>query len=187
MNYRKLLAIAGAALFTWNTAFTALAGVWNQDNIGWWYQEDDGTYPANEWKWIDGNNDGNAECYYFDANGYLLTAANTPDGYQVDESGAWAIDSVVQLQKTNTYADVSGLYTYKEMQNDLSQLHSRFPEVPIVVESLGQTVDEREVYVLFAQLQLRAFAAVNHELLVPNFHNLCRGIVSCCGQCRTTT
>lgn len=146
MNYRKLLAIAGAALFTWNTAFTALAGVWNQDNIGWWYQEDDGTYPANEWKWIDGNNDGNAECYYFDANGYLLTAANTPDGYQVDESGAWAIDSVVQLQKTNTYADVSGLYTYKEMQNDLSQLHSRFPEVPIVVESLGQTVDEREVY-----------------------------------------
>jgi hypothetical protein len=62
------------------------------------------------------------------------------------------------------------------------------PETVVAMQVRNENVvDEREVYVLFAQLQLRAFAAVNHELLVPNFHNLCRGIVSCCGQCRTTT
>ena len=46
-------------------------------------------------------------------------------------------------------------------------------------------VYEREVYVISAQLHLCALAAVNHELLVPNLHNLCTRIVSCCRQCRT--
>jgi hypothetical protein len=62
------------------------------------------------------------------------------------------------------------------------------PETVVTMQVRNEdVVDEREVYVITAQLQLRAFAAVNHELLVPNFYNLCRGIVSCCGQCRTTT
>ena len=146
MKHRKLLTIVGTAFLTLGITVTALAGVWKQDDIGWWYQEGDGSYPVDTWKWIDGNNDGVEECYYFDSTGYLLTSITTPDGYQVNENGAWIVGSDVQRKKTEIYAEISDLYTYKEMQRDLSQLQGRFPEVPIEVESLAQTIDEREVY-----------------------------------------
>ena len=41
---------------------------WKQDNIGWWYQNADGSYPTNTWKEISG------AWYYFEGNGYM--AAN---------------------------------------------------------------------------------------------------------------
>ena len=28
---------------------TAIAGTWTQDTTGWYYLNDDGTYPANQW------------------------------------------------------------------------------------------------------------------------------------------
>ena len=70
------------------------AGEWKEDNIGKWYQNDDGTYPVNRWQWIDGNNDGIAENYYFDENGYLLTNTKTPDGLTVNEDGVWFATSI---------------------------------------------------------------------------------------------
>ena len=47
-------------------AIPAEAGSWQQDQRGWWWQADDGSYPAGEWRWIDGNGDGMAEFYCFD-------------------------------------------------------------------------------------------------------------------------
>lgn len=58
-----------------------------------------GTSFAGEWQWIDGNGDGIAECYYME-NGTALTNTTTPDGYQVNETGAWIVDGVVQTQGT---------------------------------------------------------------------------------------
>ena len=48
---------------------------------GWWYQNDDGTYLKDGWKWVNG------KCYYFTSDGYCLTGTQTPDGYTVDASG----------------------------------------------------------------------------------------------------
>lgn len=56
-----------------------------------------GTSLAGEWQWLDHNNDGIAECYYIE-NGAPLTNTITPDGYQVNEAGAWVVDDVVQTQ-----------------------------------------------------------------------------------------
>ena len=56
-----------------------------------------GTSLAGEWQWLDHNNDGIAECYYIE-NGTPLTNTITPDGYQVNEAGAWVVDDVVQTQ-----------------------------------------------------------------------------------------
>lgn len=58
-----------------------------------------GTSFAGEWQWIDGNGDGIAECYYME-NGIVLADTTTPDGYQVDGTGAWIVDGVVQTQGT---------------------------------------------------------------------------------------
>ena len=56
---------------------------WQNSAYGWWYQRANGSYPHNEWEIINGI------WYYFDSNGYMLADTNTPDGYYVDENGAW--------------------------------------------------------------------------------------------------
>lgn len=49
------------------TPVTAEAAQWKQDGRGWWYQMDNGSYPANQWKQIGG------KWYFFKANGYMAT------------------------------------------------------------------------------------------------------------------
>ena len=98
MKREKVL--AASILLAVSMSGTAFAGEWKQDSIGWWYQNDDGSYPSNTWQWIDGNYDGIAESYFFDANGYCLMNTVTPDGYTVDLNGAWTIDGIVQTQVT---------------------------------------------------------------------------------------
>ena len=90
-----------ALCMTVSMTVTAFGGQWMQGNSGWWYQNDDGSYPVNCWQWIDGNGDGLAECYYFNANGYCLMNGQTPDGNFVDASGAWTVGGVVQTQLVN--------------------------------------------------------------------------------------
>ena len=60
---------------------TVFEGGWINNDSGWWYDNGNGTWPASSWQWIDGNNDGIAECYYFDQYGYCLMNTTTPGGY----------------------------------------------------------------------------------------------------------
>ena len=89
-----LMAVAMMAMM----AMPALAGQWQKNAAGWWWQEDNGTYPMNTWCWLDGNRDGIAECYYFNGYGYMLASTVTPDGYTVNENGAWTVNGVVQTK-----------------------------------------------------------------------------------------
>ena len=83
-------------------SFTAFAGVWKNgaepNQARWWYDNEDGTYASNGWQWIDGNQDGTAECYYFDNDGWMVSDGATPDGYQVNADGAWVSGGVVQTR-----------------------------------------------------------------------------------------
>lgn len=97
---RKGLAIAGlVAGLSALTSMTAFAGEWKQDSNGWWWQNDDGSYPVSTWQWLDGNKDGLSESYYFNEAGYLVTNT-TIDGYTVNADGAWIVDEVVQTKTT---------------------------------------------------------------------------------------
>ena len=40
-------------LFSLLGSFTSLAGQWQQDETGWWYQNNNGSYPSNGWQLID--------------------------------------------------------------------------------------------------------------------------------------
>ncbi|MBS6646612.1 MAG: hypothetical protein KH366_23840 [Clostridiaceae bacterium] len=77
---KVLLSVVFLSLFMTITAF---AGQWQLDSNGWWYQNDDGGYPANQWQEIDGKH------YYFGSDGYMLSSTITPDGYVVGADGAW--------------------------------------------------------------------------------------------------
>lgn len=89
---KKLCTAALACMMTLALSMPAFAADWVQDETGWWYQNDDGSYPNTGWTWING------KCYYFMPDGYCLTGTQTPDGFTVDESGAWIVDGVVQVQ-----------------------------------------------------------------------------------------
>lgn len=95
---RKIKQFAAAALMTFMVNLTAFGGQWMADESGLWYQNDDGSYPSDGWQWIDADNDGVSECYYFDKNGYCLINTITPDGKMVNASGALVVDGLVQTQ-----------------------------------------------------------------------------------------
>ncbi len=78
---KKLKLLSATTIIATAMSITAFAGQWKQDNIGWWYQNDNGTYPANGWQ------DVNGKQYFFNSSGYLLTNTTTPDGKQVDANG----------------------------------------------------------------------------------------------------
>lgn len=81
----------------------AFAGQWTNDSIGWHYDKTGtGDFAASEWLWIDGNNDGIAECYYFDSASFMYSNTTTPDGYTVNSNGAWTVDGVIQTKQSAT-------------------------------------------------------------------------------------
>ncbi len=84
-----VLALAMTLLMTM-TVF-ADAGRWDYDGNGWRWIRDNGYVARGEWLWIDGDNDGWAECYCFGWNGYML--ANTYyDNSIINSEGMWVND-----------------------------------------------------------------------------------------------
>ena len=103
---------------------------WINNGNGWWYQESDGTYPANTWKNI------NETWYHFDASGYMQTGWLNLDGtwyylnddgsmakdtwidgtYYVDASGAWVVEGWQQNSYGWWYQRANGTYPASEWE-----------------------------------------------------------------------
>ncbi|RGY96933.1 hypothetical protein [Clostridium sp. AM58-1XD] len=56
-----------------NSGTPGTAG-WKSNSTGWWYQNADGSYPANAWLFVDNN------WFHFDGNGYMQTGWITDGG-----------------------------------------------------------------------------------------------------------
>ena len=100
---RKLWAAAAlTAVMTCAAAGSAFAQGWVQTDIGWRYASDENNavWLNDGWHWLDGNKDGVSECYYFNADGYMLASAETPDHYRVNADGAWVNDAGAVQTKT---------------------------------------------------------------------------------------
>lgn len=106
--------------FTIAVAGTVFAAGWQQDERGWKWQSSEGTFTANNWQWIDGNGDGLAECYYFDAHGYRLVNSSTPDGYFVDQNGMWTVDGQIQSQTLQTGTAGNETYGFNKKISNLA-------------------------------------------------------------------
>ncbi len=96
MKRQRLFATVLSVGLTLGMLSTAFAGTWQVDFNGWWYENEDGTCPADGWQWIDGDGDGYAECYYFNPQGYVVRNTSI-DGYSVNTNGHWTVGSDVQL------------------------------------------------------------------------------------------
>lgn len=100
MSKGKILTTVAAVSVAAMMTVDVYAAGWQHNMTGWWYgtNEANTTWHANGWQWIDGNNDGIAECYYFDQNGYMLASTTTPDGFTVNADGAWTVNGGVQTK-----------------------------------------------------------------------------------------
>lgn len=124
-KWKKILLTAIPA--TLALSFTALAGEWHLDMNGWWYETDDGSYYRNGWYWIDDNEDGLAECYYFSNKGYVVDTYGKVDGYEINEDGAWTVNGEVQriAVEVDYHNDPAAMEVYKTAQaknNDLDSM-----------------------------------------------------------------
>ena len=99
---KKLIVAAAAAGLSMLFSVTPFAAGWELgtgDHASQWkYVNADNTLDTG-WHVIDGNGDGIAEWYYFDNEGWLLTSTTTPDGYTVNENGAWVQNGQVVTEK----------------------------------------------------------------------------------------
>lgn len=83
-------------LFTLLFCSTIFAGEWKNDEHGTRYLRDDGTYATGWYQDIDGI------WYFMDIDtGYLLKNTITPDGYHVNESGAWIQEEIMANKEIN--------------------------------------------------------------------------------------
>ena len=81
MKITKIL--FSAFIISVSMASAVFAGEWKQEADGrYWYQNDDGSYPVNQWQEIAGKQ------YYFDADGYMLANTTAPDGSLLGTDGA---------------------------------------------------------------------------------------------------
>lgn len=90
------------------TGIPVRADEWAEEDGSWRYYYDDGRCENRGWKWIDGNRDGVTECYYFTEDGTILTDTETPDGYQVDDTGAWINDGQRETHDAQVTFAVTG-------------------------------------------------------------------------------
>lgn len=111
-----------ASIATVSMSVPAYAAGWKRDSTGWWWQNDDGSWPANSWQWLDGNRDGVSECYYFNSDGYMLAAAKTPDNYEVNADGAWVDGGTVQVQYARQKQNPTYLNTTSNYERQVSNL-----------------------------------------------------------------
>ena len=120
MIKRKILTTVAAVSVAAMMTVGVFAVGWQHNVTGWWYgtNEANTTWHTNCWQWIDGNNDGIAECYYFDQNGYMLASTTTPDGFTVNANGAWTVNGVVQTKIVGAQNTVSASDTYSTSEYD---------------------------------------------------------------------
>ena len=99
------------------------AAEWKHDSKGWWWQNDDGSYPAASWQWLDGNHDGAwvvnsaVQTKVVAASGQ--TKAQTADDYSGTYVETWSDGTVVThviaynpAEKTLTDTRTAGDSTY---------------------------------------------------------------------------
>ena len=65
MCMRKTKILIASIVLSVMMSTVALAGEWKQDAKGWWFQNDDGSFPVNSWQDINGKQ------YYFNESGYM--------------------------------------------------------------------------------------------------------------------
>lgn len=81
--YKDTWKLINGTWFSFNSEGYAKCNQWELYKDKWYYLTSDCSMASNRWLWIDG------ESYYFYSDGSMACNTTTPDGYRVDDTGAW--------------------------------------------------------------------------------------------------
>ena len=111
------------SLFIALSANLVFASGWTKgiSKNAWWFDFGNGDYFKSSWQWIDGNQDGIAECYCFDENGWMYENTTTPDGYTANENGAWTVNNIVQTKTSDLIPKNNTNNSVNTASNNLSE------------------------------------------------------------------
>lgn len=115
---KRAAAVLLAAVMILGTGFTSFAQGWQQDHLGWWYENADGSYPISTWY-----EDEDGSWYFFNEQGYMISNCyRLIDGsfYAFGNDGKW---------NGCIFSDIyPGVWTGNNYSNDWSGLHLNVPE-----------------------------------------------------------
>lgn len=106
ITVKKLVALGTVLCLTVSSSIISFAGEWNQDDIGQWYVNDDGSFTKDNWQLIDN------KWYYFDSDGYLKASRML----HLDGKDYYLLDSgALETNKDYGFAssDENGVFTLK--------------------------------------------------------------------------
>lgn len=138
---KKFLVLYLMGAISLGNSFASFAA-WEQTGGIWKYKDDTtGAYLTNGWHWLDGNKDGVAECYYFDADGIMAANGKTADGYDVNSDGAWTENGVVQTKEVTTgNSQFTGNSTGTETQSKSEETQKKAVIWALLPENYHQKV-----------------------------------------------
>lgn len=129
---KRFAAAMSVCLLTAAVPVTAHAGQWQKDQTGWWYQNDNGNYPVNQWQEISGR------WYYFEPSGYMKTgwleyggnwyflgpdgsmfsSGLSTDGHPLNREGHWIVPAMSKDEaKAELNAHRNDKNYIKELEN----------------------------------------------------------------------
>lgn len=120
------------SLAAYSDSGPGVASRWKQDERGWWYQNLDGSYPADQWQQI------NRKWYYFDAEGYMKENCwIETDGkyYRLGSDGAMLSSQEIEVD--------GKIYTLNESGEVTNGNPQEMSEAELAVYSLAQGIVSR--------------------------------------------
>ena len=89
INIKNLVIILFTIIIVtfFSTSYKTYAGSWQLDANGYYYLDDFGNRVLKQWRWIDDDGNGIAECYRFNEFGYIVTNHTFPGGLKVNGMG----------------------------------------------------------------------------------------------------
>lgn len=115
---KKAVVAVLAAITVFGASFTSYAQGWQQDALGWWYENADGTYPISTWY-----EDEDGSWYFFNEQGYMISNCyRLIDGsfYPFGNDGKW---------NGCVFSDIyPGVWNGNTYSNEWSGLHMNVPE-----------------------------------------------------------
>lgn len=139
---KKMMRLAAAVLAAVSVlSMTVQAGEFIDQGNGRIYYDTGEAFDYSGWHWIM-RTDGLARCYYF-SNGYVWQNTRTPDGCQVDDTGAWIENGQVMTKSTyeagmgreTNWWNFGGEYSIRQLQYEDGTFDNYIPgEWPIRVD-----------------------------------------------------
>ncbi len=129
---KAIMAMLLAATLTLSSTISSLAAGWHQDGNGWWYEQEDGSYPINTWY-----KDKDDSWYFFNEAGYMIhNCYRYVDGnvYAFGSDGRWTGSMFTDI--------IPGAWIGNQYVNEWSGFHLNVPAGYEIIPSPSLDLDD---------------------------------------------